>query len=92
MAFPEARALLLDHDRLQLMAARVDDQTAHGGVITLACFTVMIGDSGSRVVGERGTDGRGTQERGGLGNRARAGCVRAGDSRGKASTKDAQFP
>lgn len=30
-----------------LMAARQGDQTTHGGIITLGCFTVMIGDSGS---------------------------------------------
>jgi uncharacterized Zn-binding protein involved in type VI secretion len=29
-----------------LMAARIGDQTAHGGVIILGCPTVMIGDGG----------------------------------------------
>jgi uncharacterized Zn-binding protein involved in type VI secretion len=26
-----------------LMAARINDQTAHGGVIVMGCFTVIIG-------------------------------------------------
>lgn len=30
-----------------LMAARIGDPTAHGGVIILGCFTVMIGDVGA---------------------------------------------
>jgi uncharacterized Zn-binding protein involved in type VI secretion len=29
-----------------LMAARIGDPTAHGGVIVLGCFTVMIGEVG----------------------------------------------
>jgi uncharacterized Zn-binding protein involved in type VI secretion len=29
-----------------MMAARIGDQTAHGGVIVLGCFTVMIGETG----------------------------------------------
>jgi uncharacterized Zn-binding protein involved in type VI secretion len=29
-----------------LMAARIGDPTAHGGVIVLGCFTVMIGEAG----------------------------------------------
>src|SRR5271163_4817424 len=29
-----------------LMAARLGDPTAHGGVIVLGCFTVMIGEAG----------------------------------------------
>jgi hypothetical protein len=29
-----------------LMAARIGDITAHGGVIVLGCFTVMIGEVG----------------------------------------------
>jgi uncharacterized Zn-binding protein involved in type VI secretion len=38
-----------------LPAARVGDQTAHGGVITLGCFTVLIGDSGSGGFGGANT-------------------------------------
>ncbi len=30
-----------------LMAARIGDPTAHGGVIILGCFTVMIGEAGA---------------------------------------------
>lgn len=30
-----------------LMAARIGDPTAHGGVIVLGCFTVMIGEAGT---------------------------------------------
>src|SRR6266436_4945756 len=30
-----------------LMAARIGDPTAHGGVIVLGCFTVMIGEAGA---------------------------------------------
>ena len=30
-----------------MMAARMGDMTAHGGVITVGCPTVMIGDAGS---------------------------------------------
>lgn len=30
-----------------LMAARIGDPTAHGGVIILGCFTVMIGEAGT---------------------------------------------
>jgi uncharacterized Zn-binding protein involved in type VI secretion len=32
-----------------LMAARIGDPTAHGGVIILGCFTVMIGEAGVPV-------------------------------------------
>src|SRR6266436_6948863 len=30
-----------------LMAARIGDPTAHGGVIVLGCFTVIIGEAGA---------------------------------------------
>jgi hypothetical protein len=30
-----------------LPAARIGDQTAHGGVIIVGCFTVIIGETGS---------------------------------------------
>src|SRR5215471_5212398 len=30
-----------------LMAARIGDPTAHGGVIVLGCFTVIIGEAGT---------------------------------------------
>jgi uncharacterized Zn-binding protein involved in type VI secretion len=37
-----------------LMAARMGDPTAHGGVITLGCPTVMIGVSGQGAVLQAG--------------------------------------
>jgi hypothetical protein len=37
-----------------MMAARLGDQTAHGGVIVFGCPTVMIGDSGSGAAGGGG--------------------------------------
>jgi uncharacterized Zn-binding protein involved in type VI secretion len=42
-----------------LPAARVGSQTAHGGVITLGCLTVLIGDSGSGSGGGGGAGGSG---------------------------------
>jgi uncharacterized Zn-binding protein involved in type VI secretion len=39
-----------------LPAARMLDNCAHGGIIVLGCFTVIIGDSGSGGGGEEGGD------------------------------------
>lgn len=38
-----------------LMAARIGDPTAHGGVIVLGCFTVIIGEMGMGSTGAPGT-------------------------------------
>jgi hypothetical protein len=40
-----------------MMAARIGDNTAHGGVIVVGCPTVMIGDSGSGGAGGAGGNG-----------------------------------
>lgn len=42
-----------------LPAARLGDMTAHGGVITTGCFTVLIGDAGSSAGSSQGDDSSG---------------------------------
>ena len=51
-----------------LMAARIGDPTAHGGVIVLGCFTVMIGEAGvpsPSAPSAPGTPALGVPEQGG---------------------------
>jgi uncharacterized Zn-binding protein involved in type VI secretion len=42
-----------------LPAARLGDMTAHGGVITTGCFTVLIGDAGTAAGSGQGDDSSG---------------------------------
>ncbi len=40
-----------------MMAARIGDMTAHGGIITLGCMTVLIGEAGGGGGGGGGAGG-----------------------------------
>lgn len=42
-------------------AARMGDEMAHGGVIVLGCFTVLIGDAGGGAAGGGGASGAGPE-------------------------------
>lgn len=59
-------------------AARMSDSTAHGGVIALGCFTVMIGDAGSGGGGGGGGGGGAGGGGGGAGTPAESTAARSG--------------